>query len=87
VVLLNSYRTKYRTDELVRIHNSDINKTALMVIKLAEPLLGHSHTPWVDNYNILELACFLKSKERQSIGNRNNVPTLVKAKKNRKRII
>jgi hypothetical protein len=55
-----------------------------MVIKLAEALLGHSSTLWMENYNFLELACFLKPKERESTGtlcvNRNNVPPLVRAK-------
>jgi hypothetical protein len=30
--------------------NSDTNKTAQTVIKLEEPLLGHSHVLWMDNF-------------------------------------
>jgi hypothetical protein len=70
------------TNEFV---NSETNKTAAIVIKLAKPLLGRGHTVWMDNfYNFPELACFLKSKKTDCVGTirtkRKNVPPFVKAK-------
>jgi hypothetical protein len=65
--------------------NSETNKTAARVIKLVEPLLGHGHTLWMDNfYNSPELARFLKSKKTDCVGtlriNIKTVPPLVKDK-------
>jgi hypothetical protein len=45
--------------------STETNKTATIVVKLTENLLGHGHTVWMDNfYNSPELAQFLKSKKQ-----------------------
>jgi hypothetical protein len=38
--------------------NSDTNKTAAKVIKLVEPLLGHSYTLWTDNFHNSPVSMF-----------------------------
>jgi hypothetical protein len=49
--------------------SSETNKTAAIVVKLTENLLGRGHTVWMDNfYNSPELARFLKSKKKQTVG-------------------
>jgi hypothetical protein len=58
-------------------------------MKLVGPLLNHDYNLWKGNfYNCLELARFLKSKETDHIGivymNRKIIPSLVKAKKQKK---
>ncbi|XP_021941602.1 piggyBac transposable element-derived protein 4-like [Zootermopsis nevadensis] len=65
---------------------ADTNKTAKIVVKLLEPLLGREHTVWMDNfYNSPDLARFMKSKKTDCVGtlraNRKNVPPEVKNKK------
>jgi hypothetical protein len=65
-------------------------KTAAIVLKLLEPLLGHAHTLWIDKfYNSPELAQQLKIKfSTDCVGtlklNRKNVPKEVKDKKLKK---
>jgi hypothetical protein len=64
------------TNEFV---NSETNKTAATVIKLEEPLFGHGHTHWMDNfYNSLELERFLKSKKTDCVGTLHTVFTRIK---------
>jgi hypothetical protein len=63
--------------------SAETNKTAAIVVKLTENLLGRGHTVWMDIfYNSPELAWFLKSKKTDCVGtlcdNRKKVPLLVK---------
>ena len=66
-------------------------KTAAIVLKLLEHLLGRGHTLWMDNfYNSPELARQLKTqRSTDCVGtlklNRKNVPKEVKDKKLKKR--
>jgi hypothetical protein len=44
----------------------ETNKTAAILVKLVENLLGRGHTVWMDNiYNSPDLARFLKSKKKK----------------------
>jgi len=38
----------------------DTPKTAVVVLELLEPVFGHGHTLWIDNFNSPELARKLK---------------------------
>jgi hypothetical protein len=45
---------------------AETNKSAEIVVKLLENLLGRGHTVWMDNfYNSPDSAQFLKSKENR----------------------
>jgi hypothetical protein len=47
---------------------AETNKTAEIVVKLSDHLLGHGHTVWMDNfYNSPELAQFMKYKIKQTV--------------------
>ncbi|XP_021913223.1 piggyBac transposable element-derived protein 4-like [Zootermopsis nevadensis] len=68
---------------------AETSKTAVIVVKLLEPLLGRGHTVWMDNfYNSPHLARFLKSKKTDCVGtlrpNWKNVPPAVKNMKLKK---
>jgi hypothetical protein len=64
-------------------------KTAAIVMKQIEPILGKGYTVWMDNYyKSTELAHFLKRHTTDCVGtlrlNRTNVPQEVKTKKLKK---
>ncbi|XP_021941441.1 piggyBac transposable element-derived protein 4-like [Zootermopsis nevadensis] len=68
---------------------AETNKTAAIVVKLIEPLLGRGHTVWMDKfYNSPDLARFIKSKRTDCVGTLRaswkNVPPAVKNKKLKK---
>ena len=71
----------------------DTSKTAAVVLELLEPLFGHGHTLWIDNFfKSPELARKLKIKHSTDcVGtlklNRKNVPKEVRDKKLEKREI
>jgi len=71
----------------------DTPKTATVVLELLEPLFGHGHTLWIDNFfSCPELARKLKVEHSiDCVGtlklNRKNVPKEVKDKKFEKREI
>ena len=73
-----------------RLITPETPKTAAIVLKLLEPLLGRGHTLWTDNfYNSPELARQLKIQHSTDcVGtlklNRKNVPKEVKDKKLKK---
>jgi hypothetical protein len=47
---------------------AETNKTAVIVVKLSDHLLGHGHIVWMDNfYNSPELAQFMKYKIKQTV--------------------
>ena len=85
VVFSCIYRKKYSSR--IEFDCSRNPKTAAIVLKLLEPLLGHGHTLWMDNfYNSPELAWQLKIQHfTDCVGtlkwNRKNVPKEVKDKK------
>jgi hypothetical protein len=69
--------------------NSDTNKTAAIVFKLVEPLLGHGHTLWMDSFYISpELARFLKLKKTDCVStlhvNRKKCSSLGESQKTEK---
>jgi hypothetical protein len=71
------------------IVTAETNKTAAIVVKLTENLLGRGHTLWMDIFhNSPDLARFLKSKKTDCVGtvhgNRKNGTPLVKNKKLKK---
>jgi hypothetical protein len=70
-------------DLTTKVVTTAASKTAAIVVKLVEDLLGRGHTVWMDNfYNSPDLARFLKSKQTDCVGtlrdNRKNVPPAVK---------